>query len=230
MRVKLAALCFLSMFLFGAGVLPCIFYLFLLLFFLRKVQISFWDLIKSLKYFIFLLFFVFMARAVSAKGNAVFSFLGLMISQEGMQEGGLMAFKFFLIMVSGILFASSTRTASVKSAVQWFLKPIPLVPEKRVGVIISLALNFIPVIFRQAGDISDARKARCGHLGKNPVKHIITLVFPLLRKVFLYAEHLSFAMEARCYNDERTDPEFKPSGKEPLFILSSLALIVSFSF
>ena len=229
-RVKLAVLCFLCMFLFGAGVLPCFLYFFLLLFFLKKVRIGFLNLIKSLKYFLFLLFFIFMARALSTEGDVLFSFSYLAISKEGLHEGGLMAFQFFLIMISGILFASSTRTASIKSAVQWFFKPVPFVPEKRLGIMVSLSLNFIPVIFRQARDISDARKARCAHLRKNPIKNIINLVLPLLRKVFIYAEHLSFAMEARCYSDNRSDPEFKPSGKETWFILGSLCIAASFIF
>jgi energy-coupling factor transporter transmembrane protein EcfT len=229
-RVKLAVLCFLSMFLFESGVIPCFVYFFLLLFFLKKVGIGFLSLIKRLKLFFFLIFFIFLARAMSAEGAALFAFSGFVISLEGLQEGGLMAFKFFLIMISGILFAATTRTGSIKSAVQWFLRPVPFVPEKRLGIMFSLALNFIPVIFRQAQNLSDARKARCAYMRKNPVKNIINLVLPLLRKVFLYAEHLSFAMEARCYSDDRTDSEFKPSGKEFLFILGSSALIIGFVF
>lgn len=130
-------------------------------------------------------------------------------------------------MLTGLLFSSTTKPSSVKSAVQWFLKPVPFVPEKRVAVMISLSLAFMPVILKQAKAISDAQKARCADLQKNPVKRIIRLIYPLLRKTFLSADSLVLAMESRCYSDDRTDPEFTPSGNEIYFLAGSCVLALS---
>lgn len=181
-------------------------------------------MLSRIKLFLLLLFFVFLSRALTTKGDPFFSAYGLDITEQGLTEGVLVAFKFLLVMLTGMLFSSTTRSSSVKAAVQWFLKPIPFIPESRVAVMISLALCFIPVILKQAKEVSDAQKARCAHIRKNPIRTTMGLVLPLLKKTFLSADHLVLAMESRCYSDDRTDPEFNPSGKEKIFFLGSLAL------
>ena len=226
-RCKFFMICLVSMSLLSAHVFACFFYFLILLFFFKKSGLNFFATMASIKYFILLLFFVFIARALTVKGDIIFSFYGMTIAEQGLTEGFVVAFKFFLVMLTGLLFSSTTQPSSVKSAVQWFLKPIPFVPEKRVAVMISLALGFMPIIANQAKEISDARKARCGDLQRNPVKKIIHLVLPLLRKTFLSADSLVLAMESRCYSDDRTDPEFMPSGKEIYFLTGSVVLSLS---
>ncbi len=206
----------------------CMLYFMILLFCLKNSGLNITGILKNLKYFLVLLFFVFAARALATEGDTILTFVNISITRQGMMEGFLMAFKFFLIMLTGLIVSFTTKPSSVKSAVQWFFKPVPFIPEKRLGVMISLALKFIPIILKQAEEISNARKARCSDLEKNPVKRVTGLVFPLLKKTFLSADNLVLAMEARCYDDDRTDPEFKPSGKEPLFIAGSLLLIPCF--
>ncbi|MCK5164630.1 MAG: hypothetical protein KAQ72_12980 [Desulfobacula sp.] len=62
---------------------------------------------------------------------------------------------------------------------------------------------------------------------KKSSKKIIGLVLPLLKKTFLLADNLILAMESRCYNDDRTDPEFTPSGKEIYFLAGSFVISLS---
>ena len=226
-RCKFFIICLVSMSLLSAHLLPCFVYAVILLFFFNKTGLNIFAILNSIKYFILLLFFIFIARALTVEGHIIFSFYGISITEQGLNEGFLVAFKFFLVMVTGLLFSTTTQPSSVKSAVQWFLKPIPFVPEKRVAVMISLSLSFMPVILKQAKEISDAQKARCGDLQKNPVKRIIRLVLPLLKKTFLSADSLVLAMESRCYNDDRTDPEFLPSGKENYFLVGSFIISLS---
>ena len=227
-RLKFFIICLMGMSMMPAGILSCCFYFFILLFLFKKTGLHFFSILNHIKLFLMLLFFIFLSRAVTIDDS--FPFYGLTVSEQGLMEGAMTAFKFFLVMLTGLLFSSTTRPSSVKTAVQWFLKPVPFVPEKRVGVMISLALCFLPVILRQAKEVSDARNARCGHLQKNPVRKTMGLVLPLLKKTFLSADHLVLAMESRCYSDDRTDPEFNPSGKEKLFLLGSIAASLCFVF
>jgi len=226
-RCKFFIICLVSMSMVSAHLFPCFLYFLILIFFFKTSGINVFASLNALKYFIILLCFVFIARALTIKGTILFSVYGISITEQGLIEGFSVSFKFFLVMVTGLLFSFTTRPSSVKNAVQWFLKPLPLIPEKRVAVMISLALSFMPVILKQVKEISDAQKARCGDLEKNPVKRIIRLALPLLKKIFLSADHLIFAMEARCYSDDRTDPEFTPSGKEIYFLGGSLILSLS---
>lgn len=227
-RCKFFIICLVSVSMVSARLPSCFLYCLILLFFLKKAGLNIFAIFKSIKYFFILLFLVFAARALSVKGDILFSFHGMSMSEQGVHEGFLVAFRFFLVMVTGLLFSSTTKPSSVKSAVQWFLKPVPFIPEKRVGVMISLALGFMPVILKQAKEISDAQKARCADLQKNPVKRMIRLVLPLLKKTFLSADSLVLAMESRCYDDDRTDPDFTSSGKEMVFIFGSAVLSLAF--
>lgn len=226
-RYKFFIICIVSMSLLSAHLPACFFYFLMLLFFFKKTGLNVFSTLNSIKYFIILLFFIFIARALTIEGHIIFSFYGISITERGLNEGFLVAFKFFLVMLTGLLFSTTTQPSSVKSAVQWFLKPIPLIPEKRVAVMISLSLSFMPVILKHAKEISDAQKARCADLQKNPVKRIIRLVLPLLKKTFISADSLVFAMESRCYNDDRTDHKFTPSGKEIPFLAGSMILSLS---
>lgn len=227
-RYKFFAVCLVSISLLSARLPAVILYFSLLFFFFRTASLGMVEMLKSLRYFILLLFFVFAARALSVTGDVLFSFQGLSITEQGLNEGGLVAFKFFLVMMTGLLFSSTTKPSCVKNAVQWFLRPIPFVPEKRVAVMVSLSLGFMPIILKQARQISDAQKARCGDLRKNPVKKIIRLGLPLMRKAFASADHLVLAMESRCYTDDRTDTDFTSSGKEMWFLAGSIAFSLGF--
>lgn len=221
-RSKFFIVCLVSICLLSAALPGCLVYALILFFFFKQTGLHLWATLKSLQYFLILLSFVFMARALTVNGDILFSFYGISVSDQGVGQGILVALKFFLVMVTGLVFACTTRPASIKSAVQWFLKPVPFVPEKRLGVMISLALGFMPVILGQAKQISDAQKARCFDLQKNPVKKIIRLGLPLLKKIFFAADSLVLAMESRCYTDDRTDPEFTGSGKEAVFVAGGM--------
>ncbi len=223
-RLKFFITCLVGMSMLPAEGIACCFYFLMLHFFLKKTGLHFFPILNHMKLFLILLFFIFLTKALTTQGNLLFSAYSLTVTGQGVTEGAMTAFKFFLLMLTGLIFSATTRPSSVKAAVQWFLKPIPLVPEKRVAVMISLALCFLPVILKQAKEVSDAQKARCAHLQKNPVKKTMGLALPLLKKTFLSADHLVLAMESRCYCDDRTDPEFTPSGKEKAFLLGSIAV------
>lgn len=183
-----------------------------------------------MKLFLVLLGFVFISRSLTTSGDEIISIFSLVVTKQGLLTGLLVSLKFFLVMMTGLLFCTTTRTSDVKSAVQWVLKPVPFIPEKRVAVMVSLTLAFMPVILKQVRAISDAQAARCGNLEKNPVKKITRLILPILKKTFLTADNMILAMESRCYGEDRTDPVFTPSGREPLFFLGSTAVAITFFY
>ncbi|MCP3941285.1 MAG: energy-coupling factor transporter transmembrane protein EcfT [Desulfobacteraceae bacterium] len=229
-RCKFFLVCIVSLSLLKANFPACFILLGTLIFFIQQINLELGQTLKHLKYFILFLVFIILARALTIPGDPLVQLYGISITHQGLYEGCLVAFRFFLVMVTGIIFSNTTRPANLKNAVQWYLKPIPFVPEKRVGIMISLALRFLPLILNQANETRNAVHSRCGNLEKNPVKRFIRLTLPLLKKTFLSADHLILAMEARCYCENRTDPEFKPSGKETLFIITSLGFWLCIQF
>ncbi|PQP33481.1 energy-coupling factor transporter transmembrane protein EcfT, partial [Desulfobacteraceae bacterium SEEP-SAG9] len=87
-------------------------------------------------------------------------------------------------------------------------------PAKKVAVMMSLMMRFVPVIFNQAKETLDAQRARGVENRKNPVYRLTKFTVPLIRRTFENAEKLAVAMEARCYSDRRTDPELASTRKD----------------
>jgi len=165
-------------------------------------------LLSALKPFFLLLALVFISRSLTTPGETVLDVWGITATRQGAVAGSLVSWRFFLVMMLGIIFSRSTKPTGVKGAVQWFLRPVPFVDQARVAVMVSLFLRFLPMILLQASEVSQAQRSRCSALEKNPIKQMLNLSTPLLRKTFQSADQMADAMAARCYSDDRTDPEF----------------------
>lgn len=165
-------------------------------------------LLTALKPFFILLSLVFISRSITTPGETVLDVWGIKATRLGIVTGTLVSWRFFLVMMLGIIFSKSTKPTRVKGAVQWFLKPIPFVDQARVAMMVSLFLRFLPMLIHQASEVSQAQRARCSTLQKNPIKQMLNLSIPILRKTFQSADQIADAMTARCYSDDRTDPEF----------------------
>ena len=171
--------------------------------------IGFRQLMCDLRYAGALLLFIVASRGLVTTGEPLFSSFGLTLTREGLLTGGLIAWRLLIIILIGAIFMQSARPSGIRSAIEWYLAPVPLIPQARVGLMLGLLLRFIPVIFRQSGEISDAQRARAVKNVKNPIRRLKLLVIPLLRKVFLTADDLSIAMAARGYCEDRTAPLLK---------------------
>lgn len=186
-------------------------------------------LMASLKPFFLLLVLVFISRSLTTPGETILSFFDITITRQGVVAGTLVSWRFFLVMMLGIIFSKSTKPTRVKGAVQWFLRPVPFVDEARVAVMVSLFLRFLPMILLQASEVFNAQRSRCSALQKNPIKRMLNISTPLLRKTFQSADKMADAMASRCYNDDRTDPEFLTSAYDTATLaFCLLVMVISF--
>lgn len=195
---------------------------------LRQIHVSIGLVFKDLRFILFFLVFVFAARALSTPGSEIVAWKMLVITREGIYEGAIVCLRLLLVILSGLLFISTTKTSKIKIAVQWFLDPVPFISAKRVAVMLSLLIRFIPVIFEQAQEIGDAQRSRCIENRKNPVYRLKKLIIPMMRRIFDRADKLAVAMEARCYCENRTEPGFSISTKDWLafFIVLPVCLFI----
>lgn len=228
-RCKFFILCLLGAGLASASYTVCTLILFALVLMLLGLGTTAMALAKQLRYFILFLALIVLVRALVTPGTAVVTIFGSPLSHQGLMDGGLVALRFLTVMILGLVFSATTSSAQLKAAVQWFLKPVPFIPEKRAAMVMGLALRFLPTIFSQARESDQAIAARCGHCRKNPVKRIAVFTLSLLSKSFRQADHLSLAMEARCYTENRTDPTFRSSGRElPALVLAAAVTLLAF--
>ncbi len=181
-------------------------------------------LLSELRYFGVLLVFVWLARALTVSGEPVFSLPFLTVSREGLVLGGLICWRLALVVFLGALLVTTSRSADIRAAIEWFLKPLPLVPHKRIGTMIGLMVRFIPVALDQTYEIIEAQRARGVENRKNPFYRLTRLLNPTLRKTFTRADELAVAMEARCFTEKRTDIYFKTRAADWL-TFSSVSLL-----
>ena len=185
---------------------------------------------KEMRYFLILLLLIFVARVLSTGGIPEIDLKFMTVSMQGIYNGILVCWRLALVVILGFAFISTTPPSAIKAAVQWFLKPLPLVPEKKVAVMMGLILRFVPVIFDQATVTVEAQKARCIQNKKNPVCRLVKLGFPLIHRTFERADDLVVAMEARCFTENRTDPELAASKRDwiALMVVGCLSIVVLF--
>lgn len=179
------------------------------LLFLHGANLNVFRLIREIRYFLYLLLFIFLVRAISldSQWRPVFSVAAAI-------EGLLVCWRLLLVVVMGILLVATTRIAQIRAALVWFLRPIPFVDEKMAATMVGLVVRFLPVILFQAHEIADAQRSRGIELCKNPFSRLMKFSIPLFRRVFLSADELTLAMQARCYNERRTLPELRFSRED----------------
>ena len=207
-RVKILGLMLISTLSLRAGSVSLAFLTIIMIVLAAECGLSLSRLAGELKYFFLLLLLIFTARALSTPGEVLWRVKALVVTKEGLQVGMLVCWRLLVIITGSLLLVTSTRTSRITGAVQWYFKPVPGVNETRVALMMGLVVRFIPGLLMRAAETADAQRARCVENRKNPIYRMTVLVIPLLRNIFLEAEELVHAMEARGYTGRRTPPEF----------------------
>jgi biotin transport system permease protein len=107
-----------------------------------------------------------------------------------------------LILCYAMLFSMVTRPRELQETVMWLLRPFPFLPARRIGLMVSLMLRFLPLILDQAEEVQFATRARLGNQRRNPVLRMKYFVLPLFRRSIKRADDLANALVARGYRDD----------------------------
>jgi len=162
---------------------------------LRQLLRDFW----TWTIFLFILFFF---QAFYTPGPCLTSVPWLPLSKNGLYLGSLHCWRLGLILGYAILFTALTRPRELRDTLIWLFQPIPFLPERRIGLMVSLALRFFPLILDQAEEVRLANKARLGDRKKNPFLKAKYLALPLLRRSFNRVEDITLALAARGFRDD----------------------------
>ena len=186
------------------------------------LKLSILSIISQTRGFLMLLLFVFFVGSVSLKGKVVLNLGGVEISVDGVQSAAIYCWRLICVLLAGILLVSSTMSSDIRAGIEWFLRYVPFLPEKRVAIMISLMVRFLPMILDVSREIRDAQKSRGIDLVKNPIKRLVIFSVPLLRKVIKSADQYILALESRCFSEDRTPPELTFSSLD----IISLCLVI----
>ncbi len=192
------------------------------LFFLSRLPLK--NILRDLSSWMILLFVLFLFQVVLTPGDRFPSLSWLPVSKEGLLLGGLTCWRLGLILGYAVLFTAVTRPRELRDALIWLFKPIPFLPERRIGLMVSLTLRFFSRTLDQVEEVSLAHQARLGDQNKNPIRKAKFLVLPILRRSILQAEDVTLALAARGYREDL--PIHLP--KLPISHLIPLVFLVGF--
>jgi len=174
------------------------------------------------------LFALFLFQAFFTPGPRLSFFSRLPVSQDGVRLGSLTCWRLALILGYAVLFTAITRPREVQDALIWFLKPVPFLHGRQIGLMVSLTIRFFSIILDQAEEVRLAHRARLGDLKKNPVRKAKFLALPLLRRSLSRAEDVTLALAARGFRDDLPLqlPKLPSSHLIPLFLLLGSLVVI----
>jgi energy-coupling factor transporter transmembrane protein EcfT len=187
--------------------------------------------LREFRFWAIFLFILFLFQIPFTQGIRLSFLPWLPVSKEGLALGGITVWRLGLILCYATLFTAVTRPREIQEAITWFIKPVPFLSERRIGLMVSLTIRFFSIILDEAEEVRLAHNTRMGDREKNPFRRAKSLGMPLLRRSFSRAEEVTLALAARGYRDDLplhlTKLPF--SHLIPLlFLLTSFAVIVRF--
>ena len=165
-------------------------------------QLPLKQFLREFRLWLIFLLILFLFQILFSQGNRLSFLPWLPVSKEGLILGGITVWRLGLILCYAILFTAVTRPRELQDAITWFIKPVPFLSERRIGLMVSLTLRFFSIILDEAEEIRLAHKARLGDQNKNPFRRAKFLALPLLRGSFSKAEEVTLALAARGYRDD----------------------------
>lgn len=139
-------------------------------------------------------------------GHVYFEFGIICVSEKGIQSAIFIGCRLLLLLMGMSLLTLTTTTLDITAAFERLMAPLARigVPAHELGMILGIALRFLPQFMTELGIIYRAQKSRGAHFNANPfrggIQSLTALLIPLFTSAFRHAETLSAAMEARCYH------------------------------
>lgn len=161
----------------------------------------------ALRPMLFLLVFTFIANLLFRhEGTPVWSLGPLTIYSEAPWAALFMTVRLSVVLIATALLGFTTQAIDLSDATESMLSPFRRfgMPAHEIGMMIAIALRFIPTLIEELDTIKKAQMARgadfeTGNALKR-ARNIVPILVPLFMSAFRHAEELAVAMEARCYH------------------------------
>lgn len=146
----------------------------------------------------------------------------------GLLDGLFVAARIALLAIACMLLTFTTSSVELTAGMTRLLLPLRMlkVPVDDLALVISLALRFIPLTADEAYAIRRAQMARGADFESGSLLSRVRawgrVLTPLIVRLFLQAEELARALDARCYNGAVS----RSAGGEKAGIRSIACLVV----
>ena len=168
--------------------------------------------------------------------NAWISFWIFNPSFDGMMQGIKVVARVIAFLIFSNIMNATTPPVEITSAIENIISPLKLfkVPVSQLALILSVSIQFIPILFEEADMIKKAQIARGARFESkrllDKARAVMPMVVPIFIAAFRRADELSLAMEARGY---RVDVKFSKNKAVHIgireivsFLLCAVLLIV----
>ncbi|MFM1538245.1 energy-coupling factor transporter transmembrane component T family protein [Helcococcus bovis] len=183
---------------------------------IKIANLSFLNIIKSLKSIIFILVFTTLIHIFSTPGKELVKFIGLTITLEGIERAIYICVRLILLVIGTSYLTLTTSTTKLTDGIESLLSPLKVIkfPAHELAMMISIALRFIPTLFDEANKIRKAQLARGAEFDSGNImkkaKSMVPLLVPLFINSFRRAKELAIAMESRGYRGSEGRTRLNP--------------------
>lgn len=188
----------------------------------------------ALKPVVLLFAFIVCANLVSCDGSADVAIAGgVGISTVGAARAATAVARIIMLVCLALSVATSTTPTKLAHACTSLMRPLGHigVPIEDVGLVLSMALRFIPVVSEEAGRIRLAQRARGVNFDEGSVLRRVrawaAVLTPLVVGLFRRADRVAESMDARCYG-QRSSGQHRRVSLQPadkLVLLGGLVVM-----
>jgi len=158
----------------------------------------------------------FFLQLAFTPGEVLVEFGPVTLTRPGLFLGLTLAGRLaFLAMLSALL-GFTTRSSELSEGIHTLLRPLERfhLPVKKMALVFSVGLRFVPIVLEQGKQIMKAQQARgidfrAGNLVQR-AKRLLTVFMPLLSACLRRADHLTLAMDARGYQLDAARSFWRP--------------------
>ncbi len=181
---------------------------------LSRVPLGF--ILRGMKSIVFILLITVVFNLFLTPGIPLFSFHGLVISDEGLKVAAFTAVRLIFLIIGSSIMTLTTTPNNLTDGLEALMNPLKVfrVPVHEVAMMMSIALRFIPILMEETDKIMKAQEARGADFESGNVieraKALVPVLVPLFVSAFRRANDLAMAMEARCYRGGEGRTKMKP--------------------
>lgn len=175
---------------------------------MRAARVEWRSLVRAVRPVTVILLFTLLANALVLDGHGDIAIAGpLGISTAGAIRGTCAVLRIVLLAGFACAVSASTTPPEISDACVRLLRPLGAVgvPVADIGLVLSLALRFIPIVAEEYGRIQMAQRSRGVRFDEGGlferVRVWASVLTPLVVGLFRRADSLAESMASRCYAD-----------------------------
>ena len=178
--------------------------------FIRMSKLSVSTVFRPLRHLGFFLIAIWLMNALFYNdGRCLFSKWLICISRTGIIQGTDIVLHTAVVTIFSAIFIRTTTSIEIMEGLEKLMSPLRKlsVPTRDIALIMSIAIQFIPVFFSDLERIRKAQTARGADFSKGSlhsrIRTVIPLVIPAFISAYRRADELAFAIDARGFQSDR---------------------------